>query len=501
MSSSQLTSAGDERDSELSLKRAIVASVIDDIPCGYLVLDTAGTILSANRGFLRMTESTLPETLGKSFRQLLTSAGAIYFDTQLLPSIHLTYRRNEIALDIKATSQRLPVFATFALSTMPGTAKSEIRVVLFEASERRGFEKQLLQSRREAEQLSEVIHHSSDGIITLLPGGNVRNWNNGATELFGYTTSEVTGKSISNLIFLEQFQSQFEQAMQGLEDGHEFAGETIGLRKDGTQLEISIKLTPHMEAPGTLVAFSAIIRDITVRKSAERALLQSEKLASVGRLASSIAHEINNPLEAVTNLLYILEFKAEEPELKALIQSAQEELARVSQIATHTLRFHRQSTKATDLDICQMFESVIALYGARLRNSSIVAKVECCDKKTFLCHEGEMRQIILNIVGNSVDAMKSGGELILRSTESAQRKTGQTGIRIAIADSGTGMAPETVAKIFEPFFSTKGIGGTGLGLWITKDLVEKNGGTVRVRSTKNERSHGTVFSLFFPHSA
>jgi PAS domain S-box-containing protein len=500
LSPSQLTRTGDERDSKLPLDHDADCSIIDELPCGYLILDIAGTILLANRDFLRMTARSSAQTLGNSFRQFLTSAGAIYFDTQILPLLHLAGRRNEIALDLKLDSARLPVFATFALSTKPGGARAEIKVILVGASERRSFEKQLHQSRLEAEQLSEVIHRSSDGIITLLPTGAVRNWNNGAVELFGYTAAEASGQSLSNLLFLEDYRAHFGRALVGLEQGREFSGESVGIHKDGTQIEVSIKLTPHMEAPGTLVAFSAIIRDITLQKLAERALLQSEKLASVGRLASSIAHEINNPLAAVTNLLYILDLRAQEPELKALIQSAQDELARVSQITTHTLRFHRQSTNPTDLDIGQMFEAVISLYRARLRNSSIVARVERCDAKSLFCHEGELRQVVLNIVGNAVDAMKSGGELVFRCTETVIRKTGEAGVRITIADSGTGMESETMAKIFEPFFSTKGIGGTGLGLWVTKDLVEKNGGMIRVRSIKNGRSHGTVFWLFFPHS-
>jgi PAS domain S-box-containing protein len=501
LSPSQLTSTGDKRDSKLPLGRDAESSVTDQLPCGYLVLDIAGTILFANRDFLRMTARSSAEIVGSSFRQFLTSAGAIYFDTQILPVLHLAGRRNEIALDLKLDSARLPVFAAFALSTKPDSTHTEIKVILVEASERRSFEKQLHQSRLDAEQLSEVIHRSSDGIITLLPTGAVRNWNNGAVELFGYTAAEASGQFLSNLLFLEDYQDRFSQALVGLGQGREFSGESVGIHKDGTQIEVSIKLTPHMEAPGTLVAFSAIIRDITLQKLAERALLQSEKLASVGRLASSIAHEINNPLAAVTNLLYILDLKVQEPELKALIQSAQDELVRVSQITTHTLRFHRQSTSPTDLDIRQMFEAVISLYRARLRNSSIVARVERCDPKTLFCHEGELRQVVLNIVGNAVDAMKSGGELVFRCTETVIQKTGEAGVRITIADSGTGMETETMAKIFEPFFSTKGIGGTGLGLWVTKDLVEKNGGTIRVRSIKNGRSHGTVFWLFFPFSS
>ena len=388
------------------------------------------------------------------------------------------------------------MFATFALESRTA-AETLIKVILISAVERRRFEKGLLQSRNEAEQLSEVIHHSSDAIITLLPNGEVRNWNNGAAALFGYTAAEAYGRPILSFLFVGEPRATLEQAMVGLERGEEFSGDSIGQRRGGKDIEVSVKLTPHMEAPGTLVAFSATVRDISLEKRAQRALLQSEKFASVGRLASSIAHEINNPLAAVTNLLYILEIQAKEPEFKALVQSAQDELARVSQIATHTLRFHRQSSKPSDVDLEQLFESVLVLYRARLRNSSIRTRVERCDAKKLFCHEGELRQIVLNIVGNAVDAMRSGGTLILRCIESVNWETMERGVRITIADSGSGMNAETCSRIFEPFFTTKGIGGTGLGLWVTDDLVRKNHGKIIVRSSTKQGSHGTVFNLLF----
>jgi signal transduction histidine kinase len=147
------------------------------------------------------------------------------------------------------------------------------------------------------------------------------------------------------------------------------------------------------------------------------------------------------------------------PELKALVAQAEEELARVSQITTHTLRFHRQSSHSTDLDIEKLFHSVVALYRARLRNSSITAVIDRCDAKDLRCHEGELRQIVLNIIANAVDAMKHGGVLSLRCRESTNWATGQTGVRLIIADNGTGMDAGILARMFEPFFSTKGIGG------------------------------------------
>ncbi len=438
--------------------------------------------------------------LETNFRQVLTSAGAIYYDTQVLPTLLLNGYRREIALDlVRADGQRSPVLLNVSLIRDAQNEPHEIRMILLEASERRQYERDLLRSRKEAEQMSEVILHSSDAIIALRPDGRVKSWNRGAAEMFGYTASEAMGSALFELVLPEEKRPAFEGVFDALAHGEEISTQTVGHHKDGRRIDLSINLTPHLEAPGTFVAFSAIIRDITLQKLAERALLQSEKLASVGRLASSIAHEINNPLSAVTNLLYILELQAPTPELKILVQSAQEELARISQITTHTLRFHRQSTKPIEVDLTHLLQSILALYRARLHNSSISARLDRSAESPLLCHDGELRQIILNLVGNAVDAMKTGGILTLRSRESTHWPSGSKGVRITVADTGTGMDAQTLERIFEPFFTTKGIGGTGLGLWVTKDLVSRNSGFLRVRSSNRAANHGSVFVLYFSH--
>jgi PAS domain S-box-containing protein len=318
--------------------------------------------------------------------------------------------------------------------------------------------------------------------------------------MFGYSVREVLGQSLFDLVFPEESRGGLTGAFESLARGQSFSAQTIARHKHGHKIEVSVIFTPHVEAPGTLVALSAIVRDISMQKIAERALLQSEKLASVGRLASSIAHEINNPLESVTNLLYILNTQIkDDPELKNLVRRAQEELSRVSQIATHTLRFHRQSSNPTEIDLSQVFAAVLVLYRGRLQNSGISAQIRRCDAYPLRCHEGEIRQILLNIVGNAVDAMKTGGRLKLDCREATEWASGRQGVRITIADTGKGMEPATLGRIFEPFFTTKGINGTGLGLWVTQDLVTKNLGSIRVRSSVNERHRGSLFVLFFPH--
>ena len=223
-------------------------------------------------------------------------------------------------------------------------------MTLFEASERRSYETELLGSRNRAERMAEVVQHTTDAIVALNPTGLIQSWNNGAEQMFGFGHAEVIDRELAEVILPKAGRQDIAKALTLLRQGRDVTTDTVGVRKDGRELQLSMNLTPHMGAPGTLVAFSAIIRDICSRKHTERALLQSEKLASVGRLASSIAHEINNPLESITNLLYILDGMATDLEMKALVNTAQDEVARVSQIPTHTLRFHRQSTNKTDLD-------------------------------------------------------------------------------------------------------------------------------------------------------
>ena len=285
--------------------------------------------------------------------------------------------------------------------------------------------------------------------------------------------------------------------MAKLKTGHEAFVEVRGKSELGSYFDLSVSMTPHMEAPGTLVAFSAIIRNITTRKIAERALLQNEKLASVGRLASSIAHEINNPLAAVTNLLYLLQSRVADDETRSLVSAASRELDRVSHIANHTLQFHKQSSSRSEVDLGPLVEAVLALYQVRFEGSNIEVMSDCANVRPFVCFEGELRQILFSLVSNAFDAMRHGGRLIIRCRDLTLRSTGQRAVRIVVADNGSGMNKASLKQIFEPFFTTKGIAGTGLGLWITQDLVKKNGGTIRARSTDRMNRSGTVMRMVF----
>lgn len=260
----------------------------------------------------------------------------------------------------------------------------------------------------------------------------------------------------------------------------------------------------------------AVVVDTTERKQSEEALRRTEKLAATGRLAASIAHEINNPLEAVTNLLYLLRYQPTlDEEGTRYVEMAQQEVARMSQITQQTLRFYRQPTQPTQASICETMDSVLTLYQGRLHAMQIEVTRRYSDNVDLYAFAGELRQLFANLIGNAMDAMPQGGRLTVTVRASRDWRDGTTpGVRVVVADTGCGMLPGVRKRIFEPFFTTKEVTGTGLGLWVSAEIVEKHNGQVRVRSrvapapspqsdtdAGNDRppQSGTVFMIFFPH--
>jgi PAS domain S-box-containing protein len=508
LSASERTGGGDPGDAQVplihsqkQLEPSAALEVLDNAPCGLVVMALDGSLLWANQHFLRLTGSSAKNATEVRFHQFLGRSGSIYYETHFLPVLLLRGVLQEVSFEIVSTSgERTPVLVNATLDRAFEGKSDKIHLAVFDASERRRYEQDLLYASKEAERMAEVVRRSTDAIMALEPDGKIQGWNHGAELIFGYSADEAIGKELLNLIFSPERMKDVIEATSTLKQGNDFLTETVCTHKSGREIEVSINFTPHLEAPGTLVAYSAIIRDATSRRIAERVLLVSEKLASVGRLASSIAHEINNPLESVTNLLYILETQVKEPSSKSLVRTAQEELARVSQITTQTLRFHRQSSNKSLVDIKALLESILALYRGRMHNSNIVPIFVYSNSSPLFCFESELRQILTHLVGNAVDSMRGrGGRLQLRTQDATLWAAGKKGVRITIADDGCGMDKATLARIFEPFFTTKGIGGTGLGLWISQDLVAKNLGLIQVRTSDSQVKHGTVFVMSFPH--
>ncbi len=275
--------------------------------------------------------------------------------------------------------------------------------------------------------------------------------------------------------------------------------EYIYQRGDGTRAWVGLTAAPILNEAAVVTGGVVVISDIDQQKRAEAALIESEKLAVVGRLAASISHEINNPLEAVTNLLYLAKQGEGLPaETRSYLEAADGELGRVSQIVSHTLRFHRQSTNPRAVSAEELLEPTLGLYSGRLANSGITLEVEHKGTAAAICYEGEIRQALNNLVGNAIEAMRTGGRLLIRSHDAHCWKDCRPGMRISIADNGCGMPPEVEKRIFEAFYTTKGIHGTGLGLWISHGIIEKHHGLLHLRSTVGPGPSGTVFQLFLP---
>lgn len=243
------------------------------------------------------------------------------------------------------------------------------------------------------------------------------------------------------------------------------------------------------------------IRDNLERQqTADKALRESEKLAVAGRMAASIAHEINNPLAAITNLLYLCSTANSMADIKTYVQMGQQEMARVTAITSHTLQFYRHVAQPAPVKITEVLDSVLVLFNSRLNHAGIKIEKDYRDTTPVMGLSGELRQLLANLIGNALDAMRSGGKLIVRAHNAQEFSNGsrRQGIRVVIADTGAGISPDMKSRIFDAFFTTKGQTGTGLGLWISADIIKKHGGTVRVRSCVSPGKSGTVFSIFVP---
>jgi PAS domain S-box-containing protein len=287
---------------------------------------------------------------------------------------------------------------------------------------------------------------------------------------------------------------------RAMKAGHSLpAEEYLYQRGDGTKAWVSLAASPIMNAQGEVTGGVVSVSDVDQQRRSEAALIQNEKLAAVGRLAASISHEINNPLEAVTNLLYLARHTEKLPEeVDAFLESADRELTRVSQIVSHTLRFHRQSTRPRAISAKELLEPTLGLYATRLLNAGIHLEQRERSSQLATCLEGEIRQVLNNLVGNAIDAMKTGGRLLIRTADSHHWQDGVPGVRITIADTGHGMSRDVAQRVFEAFYTTKGINGTGLGLWISHGIMEKNAGDLKLRSSNKEGKSGTTFMLFIP---
>ncbi len=319
-------------------------------------------------------------------------------------------------------------------------------------------------------------------------------------EWFGLPASEIVGKTIDDVLGASaatQVRTHIVKALAGCPQHFEYCP----IIRDAERT-LSVSHIPDLDETGYVRGVVIHGQDITEQKQIHAALIQNEKLAAVGKLASSISHEINNPLESVTNLLFLARSPRSLPEeVDDFLATAERELRRVSLITSQTLRFHKQASKPSAVLVPELVQGVLTIFQGRLVNSGIEVIRRERAMGPIECFEGEIRQVMNNLVGNAIDAMPISGRLFVRSHEATNWKTGTRGIVLTVADTGPGMPRLVLRRIFDPFFTTKGIGGTGLGLWVSKEIVDRHHGQLNVRSVQRSGRTGTVFTLFLPFDA
>ncbi len=360
-----------------------------------------------------------------------------------------------------------------------------------------------LQTALDASQrLAAIVESSDDAIISKDLNGVVTSWNPCAERMFGYQAEEMIGKSIRTIIPAELFSDE-DRIMSAVSRGERTEHfETVRLAKGGDRIEVSLTLSPVFNESGTIVGVASIARDISQQKKVEKALHTSERLATVGKLAATIAHEINNPLEAVTNLVFLAQGCMGDREGKVFLEQAQQELARMALLTKQTLGFYRENKGARPLTLEELITPLVSVFSARARNKQISIETDIRENPTLVGIPGEIRQLFANLLNNSIDAVSDHGHILIRLSATHQYKGHKghkrAGVRLTVCDNGPGIAPEVRKKLFEPFFTTKRDVGTGLGLWVSSNILRKHDGSIRLRSSVAPGKSWTVFSVFFP---
>jgi PAS domain S-box-containing protein len=469
-----------------------------------LMADTQGMVTLANQRLLDYTGLSLEESLGEGWRSVVHPEDE---SSILLAWMNALATEIEFQVETRIRRGSDGMFRWFWVRGLPVRDENNKTLywlgVCIDIHEHKLAMEELRKSQQDAEHQRlelETMYRTAPIGLALFDPVEFRylRLNDRQAEIVGLPMEDILGKTVTEIAPIEGLKEMFQQVADGKPiTNHLLEGELP--MQPGIHRYWTVNYYPVYRPDGTIRAITAASLEITAQKRAEKALIQSEKLAAVGRLASSISHEINNPLEAVTNLLYLaLNHEQLPATTRRYLETAQGELTRVSHIATQSLRFHRQTMNPTRVNPRELIDSVVDLYQGRLFNSNIQVVSRYKSTKRVLCFESDIRQVLNNLIANAVDAMRHGGRLLLCTRDATDWKTGRYGVRITVADTGHGMSEEVRRRIFEPFYTTKEVNGTGLGLWISHGIVSRHHGSLTMRSSEKPGWNGSVFSLFLP---
>jgi PAS domain S-box-containing protein len=356
------------------------------------------------------------------------------------------------------------------------------------------------------QRLRTTLESIGDGVITCDAEGRIQMMNPVARQLTGWSQSEADGQPLEKIFHIVNETSRRTMEtpvskVQRLDRIVDVANHTVLVRKDGTELNIADSGAPIRDKNGEIVGIVLVFRDITMERKTQDALIANEKLAVAGRLAATIAHEIHNPLDAVANLLYLMRNGVSPEESTQFMDMAEQELARVTQISRAMLGLYRESKAPVVVDLKEMLQEILLLMERRFIELNVNVSANLPQPVSVAAFPAELRQVFTNLIANAAEAASPGGEVKVGITPqtAGANANGQKippGATVTIADNGTGIPPEVQSHLFQPFFTTKGERGTGLGLWVSRGIINKHGGIISLKSDTSEQAHGTVASVF-----
>jgi PAS domain S-box-containing protein len=349
--------------------------------------------------------------------------------------------------------------------------------------------------------LATTLESIGDAVISLGEQGQIRFMNAVSQKLTGWPLSAAAGQQVSEVLRLVHPQTH--QPMGDVLEGLDRSG-AMGLRQEGTliardgaEYAVDVKLSTVVDADGRPDGSVVVFRDVTELRKAEVTLIANEKLAVTGRLAASIAHEIHNPLDSVANLHFLLSQENDPQRRAEYLKLAQQELGRTLQISRAMLSLYRESPMPVQVNLEELIGSVLLLLDRKMRDQSIQVEQSFTHPVHVFGFPGELRQVFTNLIANAGEAAGPHGHVRIR-VRPASPQDGRAGTIVEIADSGRGIAPHVEKKLFQPFMTTKGERGTGLGLWVSLGIVQKHGGTVRISNSTEGDLRGAVVRVYLP---
>lgn len=501
----EITSAFRQQLYETELRRDYLETTLQSIGDAVIVCDSSGKVMLMNPAAVEATRWTNEQANGQPLESVFRIINEGTRETVESPVSKVLRIGGVVGLAnhpllVRRDGTEIPIDDSGA--PIRGKNNEIVGVVLVfrDITERKQSEEALRQSNETRLRLAAIIDSADDAIASKDLNGIVSSWNEGASRMFGYSAAEMLGQPILRLI-PEELRYEEDEILRKIRIGERIEHyETTRTKKNGDALDVSVTISPIRDQSGKIIGASKIARDISNRKRIERLLVQSEKLAATGRMAATIAHEINNPLESLVNLIYLARTDSgSDGKVYEYLVTAESELERLSHIARQTLGFYRDTGSPTELYLHELMENVLSVYGSKLLASEIVVDKQFHDQRTVFVRKGEILQIFSNIVTNAADAMRKGGVLTI-STRQTVSSSGD-GIQTIIRDNGQGIREEHLAQIFEPFFTTKGDLGTGIGLWVAKQLVDARGGEISVVSNTENGNSGTTLTVFIPFDA